>query len=86
MTKEDISEYVDDGALTLDGFDSAILGIAVKPCQNTVVAYDFDLMVEQCIKDGMSDDEAIEYIDYNIVGAYMGEGTPIIVRKLDSVH
>jgi hypothetical protein len=85
MTREDISEYVDDEALTMDGFDSAIMGIAVKPCQNTVVAYDFELLVKQCEADGMSYDEAIEYIDYNIAGAYMGEGTPIIIRKLDTL-
>ena len=48
MTSEEIAEFVDEDALTMDGFDSAIMGIAVKPCQNTVVAYDFDLMVKQC--------------------------------------
>lgn len=83
MTKEQIGDFVDEGALTLDGFDSAIYGIAVKPCQNTVVAYDFNLLVKQCEEDGMSYDEAIEYIDYNITGAYMGNGTPIIIRKID---
>jgi hypothetical protein len=83
MTSESIGDFVDEGALTYDGFDSAIYGIAVKPCQNTVVAYDFNAMVKQCIEDGMTYDEALEYIDFNIIGAYMGEGTPIIVRKID---
>ena len=83
MTSESIGDFVDECALTYDGFDSAIFGIAIRPCHNTVVAYDFNLMVKQCEKDGMSYDEAIEYIDFNIVGAYMGEGTPIIIRKID---
>ena len=85
MTSEEIAEFVDEDALTMDGFDSAIMGIAVKPCQNTVVAYDFDLMVKQCEEDGMSYDEAIEYIDFNIVGAYMGNGMPVIIKKLESL-
>jgi len=33
-------------------------------------------MVEQ---DGMTEEEAIEFIDFNIVGAYVGESTPIIM-------
>jgi len=82
MTSEQIGEFVSEGSVTYDGFDSAIYGIAVRPCNRTVVAYDFDLMVKQCEEDGMTWEEAIEYIDFNIIGAYMGEGTPIIVRKI----
>ena len=85
MISEEIAEFVDEDALTMDGFDSAIMGIAVKPCQNTVVAYDFDLMVKKCREDGMSYDEALEYIDFNIVGAYMGNGMPVIIKKLESL-
>jgi hypothetical protein len=33
-------------------------------------------------RDGMDYDEASEYIDFNCVGAYVGEQTPIIVRSL----
>ena len=28
-------------------------------------------------RDGMSEDEALEYFYYNIKGSYMGEGTPL---------
>jgi hypothetical protein len=83
MTSEQIGDFVDEGALTYDGFDSAIFGIAIRPCNRTVVAYDFNTMVAKCIEDGMTYDEALEYIDFNIIGAYMGDGTPIIIRKID---
>jgi hypothetical protein len=32
-------------------------------------------------RDGMEQFEAIEYIEFNIEGAYMGERTPVIVWK-----
>jgi hypothetical protein len=28
----------------------------------------------------MSDEEALEYFEYNVIGAYVGEGTPIYIR------
>jgi hypothetical protein len=34
-------------------------------------------------RDGMELDEAIEFIDYNCLGAWVGELTPIIVMPLD---
>jgi hypothetical protein len=30
-------------------------------------------------KDGMTEEEAYEFVDFNIAGAYMGEETPVIV-------
>jgi hypothetical protein len=66
-----------------DGFDSAIIG-ACSVWQNNerveVLVYDIYKMVEQLvIRDGMSADEALEYIDFNIENVYIGKDTPIIV-------
>ena len=30
----------------------------------------------------MNDEEAIEYFEYNILGAYVGEGTPIYTHLI----
>jgi hypothetical protein len=35
------------------------------------------------MKDGMDSDEAREFIEYNIEGAYVGEDTPIITWTQD---
>ena len=35
--------------------------------------------ISELVKDGMDEEEAVEYYDYNIVGAYMGEFTPIYI-------
>jgi hypothetical protein len=34
-------------------------------------------------RDGMDDETAMEYIDFNCVGAWMGEKTPIIVMPIE---
>lgn len=65
------------------GFDSAIIGTASVwngKERVEVLVYDIYKMVEQLvIRDGMSADEAIEYIDFNIENVYIGKDTPIIV-------
>jgi len=80
MTKEDIAE-IDSEVLFADGFDDAILGLAERCGMDTVVAYDTDKVIEMLMSQGMDDTEAREYFDYNIVGAYVGEKTPIFIRK-----
>lgn len=66
-----------------DGFDIAIIGTASVWNGNErvdVLVYDIYQMVEQLtIRDGMSQDDAIEYINFNIENAYIGKDTPIIV-------
>lgn len=70
-----------------DGFDSAIIGtsnIWVGNERVDVLVYDCEKMVEQLIiRDGMSVEEAVEYIDFNIEGAYIGKDTPVLVWQYD---
>jgi len=43
--------------------------------------YDTDTIIEKMVtKDGMNYEEAVEYFDFNIKGAWMGEGTPCFFR------
>ena len=66
-----------------DGFDNAIIGTANIWNGNErvdVLVYDIYRMVEQLtIRDGMSQVEALEYIDFNIENVYIGKDTPVIV-------
>ena len=66
-----------------DGFDSAIIGTSSLWIGNErvdVLVYDCEKMVEQLmIRDGMDSEEAIDYINFNIEGAYIGEDTPVLV-------
>jgi len=73
--REDILYYASNSALTADGFDEAIIGVTTKG----LVVYDYDKCVEVLMKEGMEEIEAVEHLEFNVVGAYMGEGTPIFI-------
>ena len=68
-----------DGILKADGFDDAILGLGRRCGQPDLLVYDVDKCITILMKDGMTDEEAIEYFEFNVVGAWMGEGTPIFL-------
>jgi hypothetical protein len=69
--------------LKADGLDEAIIGEAYvwrDNAQEHVYVYSCDKIAEIiAYNDGMSEQEAIEFIEYNIEGAYMGKDTPVFV-------
>ena len=69
-----IDAYPDTDFLTADGFDIAIIG--VEEASNRII-YSVDRCVKVLMDQGMSDEEAIEYFDFNVRGSYIGEQTPI---------
>jgi len=72
--------------LVADGFDEAIIGIGRQFNKNLVI-YDEDKCIEILMeRDGMTDEEAIEFFEFNVVGAYVGEYTPIFVRVGTSLN
>lgn len=67
-------------ALKADGFDDCIIGIASRIGQPDLISYDVNKIIKVLQdRDGMEYDEALEYFDFNIIGAYMGEHTPIFI-------
>jgi hypothetical protein len=71
--------YPDDEFLIADGFDDAIIGVDEE---NGKIIYDIDEVINILIIDGMDVDEAIEFYEYNIVGSYVGEKTPVFMRRI----
>ena len=73
----------DPELLKATGFDEAILGITCVRGTN-VVAYDYekcvDILKEQ---DELTEEEAIEHMEFNVVGSYVGERTPVLIWKAD---
>lgn len=68
-------------ALLLDGFDDAIIGIAERINLGPVAAYDVEKILEiMCTRDEMTYEDAYEYYEYNIKGAWMGDYTPVFVE------
>lgn len=77
-------ENYDQGALLMDGFDEALIGFSQRINEPLLAVYSWQKMVDLCIdRDKMSVEEAEEYIDYNCIGAWVGDQTPIIVMPLE---
>ena len=75
--KETISQH-NPKALFADGHDNAIMGYS-SDCR---VIYSVDQIVESLVeRDGMTPDEAIEFFNFNIECAYLGEYTPIYMYE-----
>lgn len=72
-----------DGVLVADGFDEAFLGVAERCGQPTIAIYSAEKCVEILARDGGMDyDEAMEYYLFNVVGAWVGPGTPAFLEKV----
>lgn len=67
-----------DSLLFMDGFDSAILGVSDN-FREPVVVYSRKKCIDILCRE-MDYMEAVEYFDFNVAGAYVGELTPIIVN------
>ena len=77
-----ITEDALEGVLTADGLDFALVGVA-DVHDGRVAIYDTDKVIELLMtRDGMDHDEAVEFFDFNIAGAYVGPGTPIFMDFL----
>jgi hypothetical protein len=76
---EKFSHFInDDEVMFADGFDDAIVGL--EPSSLRVI-YDINSMVLILTKDDeMTTSEAIEYLEYNVLNAYVGEKTPIYIE------
>ena len=64
-------------ALLAEGFQAALIGYTNG--SNIVAVYDFEICVNILQADGMDRIEAVEYMDFNLVGAYVGEKSPIFI-------
>jgi len=64
--------------LKADGFNEAIIGMCTDIATGEErLIYDANKCIDILIEQGMSDEEAIEYFEFNVGGAYVGETTPI---------
>jgi hypothetical protein len=82
IDREAIAE-IDPDVLLADGWDDAFLGITANHHHETCAVYDYDKIIEiMVVRDGMSHEDADEFAQFNIVGAYVGERTPIYVRRV----
>lgn len=77
-----MQQLEDNECLLAAGYDSALIGITEG--SNPVAVYDTDLCIK-CLmeEDDMSEEEAVEFFYYNTAGSYVGDKTPIYIRRYE---
>lgn len=64
-----------------DGFESAEIGVMCRCGQRNIVVYDYDKCIKILMKrDGMSYEDAVDFFEFNVVGAWVGNETPGFVH------
>ncbi len=63
--------------IKFDGFDEAIIGVTAN---NDRIVYDGNRILQVLSEqNGWPEEEALEFMEFNIIGLYAGEHTPVIV-------
>jgi hypothetical protein len=73
MLDKIVEWFPEDEILKADGFDDAIIGIDEYSMR---LIYSVSKCIEILCRD-MSEEDAVDYFDYNVKGGYVGEKTPI---------
>jgi hypothetical protein len=72
---------VTDPTLLIDGAEKALIGYIRRCGQPLVAVYDYEKLMAVYQEGGMTDEEAAEWIEVNVIGARVGTGTPgVLVR------
>lgn len=78
----EIRELVQDATIFYPDYDPAIAGIARVPLLHTdamvtVMVYDMAKVVDILVAQGMTEDEAEEFLEFNTIGGWLGPYTPM---------
>ena len=84
MTRHEIAEVYGEELLFIDPerLDKCIIGVATRCGMSPSTVYDRDQLILAFMEDGMTEEEASEYISFNIEGAYVGEATPLVMVRV----
>jgi len=75
----DIDEYA-EGAVLLDGLEDAIIGITEEFGGNRRILYSRDKIIQiLCERDSMTEEEAQEFYEFNILGLHVSEQNPVFL-------
>lgn len=75
-------EEIDPDLLFVDDFEKAILGVAERCSSPPVVVYDRTKCIEILMERGATYEEALEYFEFNVAGAWHGDRTPFFLTPM----
>lgn len=82
-----VHTYLEDSeSLFAEGFEEAVIGIVERFNSGPLVLYDRPKCI-QILKnrDGMTHEEAEEFFEYNVIGSWVGDGTPCFATLSEDI-
>lgn len=70
----------DDEMIVYNDLEPSFVGIVEQFGRPPIRCYDLDKVLAQYVQDGMTYEEAVEFFEFNVIGAWVGESTPCFVR------
>ena len=68
-------------ALVAEGLEAACIGYTLNQHHAHVAVYDFKACIDVLVeRDGMTEEEADEFLAFNTLDAYVGENAPLFIR------
>jgi len=74
---------MNDDLVYFDGLDEAIVGIVEIHSLPRRVCYNYDKCIEIFVNQGMTYEEASEWMSHNVTTAYVGDNTPAFIYNID---
>ena len=71
-------DELETDALFADGFEDALIGVG-RQFNHDVAIYDYNHCIAILMRDAMDIEEAIEYLEFNVLGAWVGPNTPVFL-------
>jgi hypothetical protein len=84
MNKYTKDRKIEDNNLQLKaahGFDDCIIGVGERCGHPSAFVYDGSKIIRKLMKQGMDKEEAREFFEFNILGAWVGDTTPIFIMN-----
>lgn len=87
LTKEQIMQRLEESnALLADGFEAALIGVTENHHMQDIAVYDLDMCIDVLIAEGMTEEDAMEHMSYNVLGSFVGEMMPIFISTNFSIE
>lgn len=75
----EILEELNPDAILFDDCDAALVGIAGQQYKPPLAVYEYELLVQVFVDQGMDLEDAMEWVSFNVQGVWAGDHTPLIL-------
>ena len=78
----EVLREINPDMVLFDDMDSAVVGVVRISGVGTIACYDMNLAIQSFMSQGMSREEAQDWVEFNVLDAYVGEFTPAFLIRV----